>query len=133
MALDILLVAGPGEFEAAFARAAAARVAAVVVQPIFVGARERIAEQATRHRLPWLGDNSEFGAAGALFAFGADRVALWQRTGVQAARVLDGAAAGDIPVEQPTRFNLVVNLRAARALGVTVPPAVLLRADEVVE
>ncbi len=133
LTIEPMLVADAAGFEGAFAAAAAARIDAVVVQPIFVSGRARIAEMAQRHRLAWLGDNAEFAAAGALLSFGADRAALWQRTGLQAARVLDGAAPGEMPVEQPTRFTLIVNLRAARALDLSVPATVLLRADEVIE
>lgn len=133
LAVEPLMVADTAEFAAAFATAAAANCDAMVVQPIFVSGRAPIAELAVRHRMPWIGDNSEFAEAGALFAFGADRVALWRRTGEQVARVLDGARPADMPVEQPTRFTLVVNQRAARALDVVVPASLLLRADAVIE
>lgn len=133
IALDPLLVADPAGFEGAFAAAVAGGSAAMIVQPIFVSQRTRIGELAARYRLPWMGDNREFATAGALFAYGADRVWLWRRTGIQVARVLEGTPPGEMPVEQPTRFNLVVNLGAARALGLNVPPGVLLRADEVIE
>ncbi len=131
--LEPLLVADPGGFEGAFAAAVAARAAAMIVQPIFVSHRARIAEIAARHRIPWVGDNGEFATAGALFAYGADRAWLWRRTGIQVARVLEGTPPGEMPVEQPTRFNLVVNLQAARALGLNLPPAILLRADGAIE
>jgi putative ABC transport system substrate-binding protein len=133
LAVAPVMVADAAGFAAAFAAAAAAGCDAMVVQPIFVSSRAAIAALAMERRLPWIGDNGEFAEAGALLAFGADRAALWRRTGEQAARVLDGAAPGDMPVEQPTRFTLVVNQRAARGLGIVIPPAVLLRADEVIE
>jgi putative ABC transport system substrate-binding protein len=133
MVVEPLLVDGVAGFEAAFAAAVAAQVAAMVVHPIFVGRRAAIAELAARHRLPWIGDNIAFAQAGALLSFGADRATLMRRLGAQVARVLDGAAPGEIPVEQPTRFSLVVNLSAARALWVAIPPSVVLRADEVIE
>jgi putative ABC transport system substrate-binding protein len=128
-----MLIAGAGEFEAAFAAASAARTAAVIVQPIFVPNRVLIAELALRHRIAWIGDNREYAEAGALVAYGADRNALFRRMGVQIDRILRGAHPGELPVEQATHFQLIVNLRTARALGVDLPATVLARADEVIE
>ena len=133
VAVQALLVAGAAEFDAAFAAAAAARASAMIVQPIFVPSRAALAELALRHRVVWIGDNREFAAAGALLAYGADRLALWRRAGFQIDRILRGANPGDLPVEQATHFQLIINLRTARALGLTLPVSILVRADEVIE
>jgi putative ABC transport system substrate-binding protein len=128
-----MLVGDPGEIDAAFAATVAARIGAVIVQPILVSSRAAIGAQGLRHRLPWIGDSPEFAEAGALISYGANRAALLRRAANQVARILRGAAPGDLPIEQPTTFQLVVNLRSARALGLAVPESVLAQADRVVE
>jgi putative ABC transport system substrate-binding protein len=95
--------------------------------------RTVIAELAVRNRLPVASEFREFAEAGGLCSYGPSLNDLARRTGGYVDRILKGARPGDLPVEQPTKFELVVNLRTARALGLTVPPAVLLRADSVVE
>ena len=133
-ALVGLGVRTPEEFDGAFATAARERVGAISVphSPLFAPHRRRLAELAVRHRLAWVAEGREYAAAGSLMSYGADPVDLVRRSAVYVDKVLRGAKAGDLPVEQPTRFELVVNLGTARAIGVTIPEAVLFRADHVI-
>jgi putative ABC transport system substrate-binding protein len=95
--------------------------------------RREIAELALRKRLPAISAATVFADAGLLMSYGPDLAALFRRAAVFVDKILKGARPGDIPVEQPTRFELVINLKTAKALGVTLPPSLLLRADRVVE
>lgn len=126
-------VRGVEEFPDALERMRAAGAEAVILQTLFLGVARRFIDAAMGHRIPCVGDQPGFVDAGALLAFGADRAALNLRIGVYIDRILKGAAPGDLPIEQPSKFRLVVNRKAARALGLTVPPSVLELADEVVE
>jgi putative ABC transport system substrate-binding protein len=128
-----ILVGDTAEIEAAFAAAAAAHSDAVIVQPILVSSRSAIGAQGVRHRLPWIGDSPEFAEAGAILSYGANRPELLRRAANLVNRILRGASPGDLPIEQPTTFQLVVNLRSARALGLAVPEPVLAQADRVIE
>ncbi len=95
--------------------------------------RTAIAQLALKRRLPTISAATVFAEAGVLMSYGPDLAALCRRAAVFVDKILKGARPGDIPVEQPTRFELVVNLKTAKALGVTVPPALRLRADRVLE
>jgi len=100
----------------------------------FFAERQRIADLAIRHRLPLIAPFREVAEAGGLMAYGPNIVELWsQRVPVYVDRILKGARPADLPIEQPTRYELVVNLKTARALGLPMPPSFLLRADEVIE
>jgi putative ABC transport system substrate-binding protein len=123
------------EIEPAFAAARREGAEALFVEP---GSLTRtnaglIAELAARHRLPAIYSAPEFVEAGGLIFYGVDYVALYRRAALYVAKILKGAKPADLPIEQPTLFKLVVNLKAAKALGMTIPPSVLLRADEVIE
>jgi putative ABC transport system substrate-binding protein len=95
--------------------------------------RDRIAEFASKHRLPMMAPHREYAEAGGLMAYGADLHDNWRRAAGYVDRILKGARPADLPVEQPTKFELVVNQRAAVALQLTIPPQFLQRADEVIK
>lgn len=106
---------------------------AVIVQPIFTGYQDKIVPMAMRAGLPSVSDWAVFADAGALLTYGAPQAALMRRTAYYVDRILKGAKPGDLPVEQPTAFELVVNMRTAAQIGWTVPQDVLVRADRVIE
>jgi putative ABC transport system substrate-binding protein len=95
--------------------------------------RERIASFALNERLPSISPSPEGAESGFLLAYGADRPDMYRRAATYVRKILAGAKPGDLPVEQPTKFALVINLKTAKALGLTIPPALLLRADEVIQ
>ena len=105
----------------------------VMPDPLTITHRELIVASAARHRLPAAYPYRLFAASGGLLSYGTDRVDLYRRAAAYVDRVLKGAKAGDLPIQQPTKFELVINLKTAKALGLTVPPALLARADEVIE
>jgi putative ABC transport system substrate-binding protein len=100
--------------------------------PMLLANSTAIAELATQQRLPTVGF-LEIARAGGLIAYGADIVEMHRHAAVFVDKILKGANPGDLPVEQPTKFELVINLRTAKALGVAIPPMLLARADEVIE
>jgi putative tryptophan/tyrosine transport system substrate-binding protein len=105
----------------------------VTANPITLLHRERIVLLAGKHRLPAVYPFRYFVASGGLMSYGTDTLDLYRQAATYVDRILKGAKAGDLPVQQPTKFELVLNLKAARALGLTVPPTLLSRADEVIE
>ena len=123
------------EIDEAFKAAAAARAGALVVHPTGHLDRHarRIADLATKNRLPAVYGLRYYVESGGLMSYDADTVEIWRRAAVFVDKILKGTRPGDLPVEQPTRFELVINLRAARAIGLTVPPQVLSRADQVMQ
>jgi putative ABC transport system substrate-binding protein len=133
--LQILQVRGPDEFDAAFAAMSTARVDALELLEglMLFNNVEPLVRLATATRLPTIYPNSSFVEAGGLMSYGPDFRAMDRRAGLYIEKILKGARPGDIPVEQPTRFELVVNLKAARALGLEIPAEVLLRAESVIE
>jgi putative ABC transport system substrate-binding protein len=106
---------------------------AVIVQPVFTGHREKIVALASKARLPVISDFSPFAEAGAIFTFGPDDAAQLRRTAYYVDRILRGANPADLPIEQPTRFQLVVNMITANALDWDISPIMLARADRVIE
>ena len=128
-------VKDPAGFDGAFASMSAERAQAlvVVIDPLTVRYRGRIAELATKNRLPAMYGFREFADAGGLMAYGANVAELCRRAATYVDRILKGSRPGDMPVEQPTKFELVINLKTAKALGLTIPPSLLLRADQVIE
>jgi putative ABC transport system substrate-binding protein len=95
--------------------------------------RKRLTELAVTHRLPLIAEYREYPAAGGLLSYGANLRDLLRRAGTYIDRILKGAKPADLPVEQPTTFELVINLKTAKALGLTIPPSVLARADELIQ
>lgn len=128
-----VLVNGPNDFENAFAAMAKADAQAVIVQGLFDPHRKIIIELAAKHRLPVMSGNRETAAAGALISYSAKFAALYERAALYVDKILKGAKAADLPVEQPTKFEMVVNIKTARALGLTASPSLLAEADEVIE
>ena len=128
-------VRDPGQVENAFAVIVASGAEALVVLPdaLTLRRRARITELAAKNRLPAMYAFREFVDAGGLMAYGVNVAYLCRRAAVYVDKILKGAKVGDLPVEQWTKFELVVNLKTARALGLTVPSSVLLRADYVVD
>jgi putative ABC transport system substrate-binding protein len=106
---------------------------AIIAQPIFIGYQDEIVAMAMKDRLPVISDWAAFAKAGALFTYGARQAAGMRRTAYYVDRILKGAKPADLPVEQPTEFELVVNVKTAKALGLNVPQSLLARADDVIE
>jgi putative tryptophan/tyrosine transport system substrate-binding protein len=133
--IDVLpvRVRGPEEFAAALDRMLADKVQATIVQTLFLASARAFIEPAIGRGLASVGDQPLFAEQGALVAFGADRANLAERAAALIDRVLKGASPGDIPVEAPSKFWLVVNQKTARTLGLTLPSSLLIRADEVIE
>jgi putative ABC transport system substrate-binding protein len=110
-----------------------ARALLVITTAVSYGERARLAALALHHRLPTMFDIRENVAAGGLMAYAVDLVELDRRGAYYVDRILRGARPADLPIEQPSKLDVVINLRTAKALGLTIPPAVLARADEVIE
>ncbi len=128
-------VRNPGEYEAAFDDLRRERSDAIVItpSPVFFTARARLAELALKYRLPTMMGAREYVDAGGLASYGTEYPDLFRRAADFADKILKGAKPGDLPIEQPTRFELVINLKTAKALGITIPQSLLLRADDVIQ
>ena len=124
----------PDEIEAAFAAIAKQQPGAllVMVDAMLVSQRQRVADLAAKHRLPVMYPFREFVEVGGLMSYGASLQDNYRRAATYVDKILKGANPGTIPVEQPTKFELVINLKTAKALAITIPPELLLRADEVI-
>jgi putative ABC transport system substrate-binding protein len=133
--LLVLKAGSETEIDAAFASLAEQKAGALLVasDPFFNNQREPLVSLAYRHAVPAIYEWREFAELGGLISYGPSLRAINRQAGVYAGKILKGAKPADLPVEQPTRFELVVNLRTANTLGLTVPPAILARADEVIE
>jgi putative tryptophan/tyrosine transport system substrate-binding protein len=121
------------QYVAAFQTMAEHQAQAVLVldQPEHATNRQHIVELATRHRLPGMYPSREYVEVGGLMSYGTNRQDLWRRAAGHVDRIFRGAKAGDLPFEQPTMFELVINLKTANALGLTIPPTLLFQATEV--
>jgi ABC-type uncharacterized transport system substrate-binding protein len=128
-------VSDPDQFDGAFATMVAARAQAlvVVVDPLTVRYRGRIVELAMKNQLPAMYGFREFVDVGGLIAYGVNVPYLCRRAAVYVDKIIKGAKPADLPIEQPTRFELLINLKTAKALGVEIPPTLVARADEVIE
>src|SRR5688572_18736106 len=133
--LQLLEARGPNEFDGAFAAMAKERVGALLVlsDSMLNSHRTRVADLAARSRLPAAYGNSESVEAGGLMSYGPSFLDLFRHSAAYVDKILKGAKPADLPVEQPTKFELVINLKTAKALGLTIPPSLLLRADQVIE
>lgn len=133
--LALFEVRTEGDFDRAFAAMAKQASGAVLIlaDPLFTRHRARIADLAARHRLPSVGGNRFLAEAGCLMSYGPDFSELFRRAATYVDRILKGAKPEDLPVEQATTFELVVNVKTARALSVTIPPPLLARAGRVIQ
>jgi putative ABC transport system substrate-binding protein len=128
-------VADPTKFERAFSDMAKDRAEALVVDNdvLFSYHRKELADRALKHHLPTMSDLRAHVEAGGLMAYTVDDPDLYRRAATYVDKILKGAKPADLPVEQPTKFELVINLKTAKALGLTIPPSVLARADEIIQ
>lgn len=133
--LDFLEVELPSDFENAFATAQQRGIGAMLIlsSPLIPANLEKLAELALRHRIAAITLFPDFARAGGLLAYGPNLLNLIRQLGVMSGKVLQGTKPADLPIERPSKFELVVNLRTAKALGLSIPPGLLLRADEVIE
>jgi putative ABC transport system substrate-binding protein len=124
-----------GELDGGFQAAVQTGIQAVVTMddPLINSLRARIVELAMRHKLPVMGEFRPMTAAGGLMNYGPNQTEMWRRSATYIDKILKGIKPADLPIEQPTKFDLVINLKTAKALGITVPPTLLARADEVIE
>jgi putative ABC transport system substrate-binding protein len=132
----VVEVQEPSQYEGALDALKREGAAALLVlsSSVFFAERRRIADLAIKHRLPLVAPFREMAEAGGLMAYGPNIVELWgQRVPVYVDRILKGAKPGDLPIEQPTKYELVINLKTAKTLGLTIPQSLLLRADQVIE
>lgn len=127
-------VKGPDDIDGVFAamKRQRADALAVLADPMLLSQRRRIADLAVKHRLPSIYGIPEHVEAGGLMGYAANRLDIFRRAATYVDKILKGATPADLPVEQPTKFDLVINLKTANQLGLTIPPAVLVRADRVI-
>jgi putative tryptophan/tyrosine transport system substrate-binding protein len=133
--LHIEEVSGPERFDDVFAVMKGRQVGAMILipHPLFYSHRERLVMLSTQNRLPLMAWVREFTEIGAPLAYGVRNIDMLRRAADYVARILKGEKPADLPVEQPTKFELTINLKTAKALGLTIPPSLLLRADQVIE
>jgi ABC-type uncharacterized transport system substrate-binding protein len=133
--ISVLTAGAKSEIDAAFASLSRLHAGALLVQadPVFTNLREALVGLASRYAVPAIYPLREFAAAGGLISYGSSLSAAYRDAGIYTGKILAGAKPAELPVQQPTRFELVLNLNTAKALGITVPPSILARADEVIE
>jgi putative tryptophan/tyrosine transport system substrate-binding protein len=133
--IELFEMRGPDELEGLFARMAARGIGGAMIPQNgrFLAYRHEIARAAVKHRIPTMADRTEYAAAGMTLGYGPHQPELARRVAEFVDKLLKGAPAASLPIEQPTMFKLLVNLKTARELGITVPPALLARADDIIE
>ena len=135
VALEIADLKSPDDFDRAFDSLVAKKVGAVliVIGPLTYLLMGRIAEAALKHRLPTISNANQFAEAGLLMSYGPNLPGLYRRAATYVDKILKGAKPADLPVEQPTKFELIINVKTAKALGLTLPQSLIVRAEEVIE
>ena len=133
--LQSLEVRSPNDFDKAFEDATKARAGALFIlpNPVIITNLKRIADLAVKNRLPSILHISEFAEAGGLLAYGPDRDDMFRRAAAYVDKILKGAKPGDLPIEQPTKFEMVINMKTAKALGIKIPQSILVQATRVIE
>jgi len=135
VALDVADIRGADDFDQAFAALINKKIGAllVIIGPLTYLLKERIAEAALKYRLPTISNANQYAQAGLLLSYGPDLTDLYRRAATYVDKVLHGAKPADLPVEQPSKYELAINLKTARALGITMPQSLLMRAEEVIQ
>jgi putative ABC transport system substrate-binding protein len=135
IALEVADMQSPGDLDGAVSTMISKRVGAllVVVSPLTYLLKESIAESAIKHRLPTISNANQYAQAGLLMSYGPKLEDLYRRAATYVDKILRGAKPADLPVEQPSRFELTINLKTAKAIGLTIPQSLLLRAEERIE
>jgi putative tryptophan/tyrosine transport system substrate-binding protein len=133
--IQALEVRGPEDFESAFKSAIRERAGALIAlrSPMLVNQRKQFLKLAEDNRLPGMYDDKNFVEPGGLMSYGADRADLFRRAAIYVDKILKGAKPADLPVEQPTKFEFIINLKAAKKINLTIPQSVLYRADKIVK
>ena len=133
--LNVLRASTDSDFDTVFASLVQLRVSALVIAPdaLFTSRGGQLGELAFRHAIPAISPYREFSAAGGLMSYGTNIANLYRQVGIYAGRILKGEKTGDLPVQRAVKLELIINLKAAKALGLTIPPTLVARADEVIQ